>query len=128
MPPGPAILFGMGAAMILGMLFALFIAALFLWMAAKLIGIENASIGKAMIAIVGGGILATIVGGIVGAILEPLGPIAAFITNIWVIKAVFDTDWIRAFLAWLLSGIIAVLVMIVLAFLGLFTLGALAVF
>jgi len=118
----------MGAAMILGMLFALFIAALFLWMAAKLIGIENASIGKAMIAIVGGGILATIVGGIVGAILEPLGPIAAFITNIWVIKAVFDTDWIRAFLAWLLSGIIAVLVMIVLAFLGLFTLGALAVF
>ncbi|AEK74011.1 hypothetical protein GQS_10590 [Thermococcus sp. 4557] len=126
MPYGPAMVFGMGAAMILGFLLALFIAALFLWMAAKLIGIQNASIGKAMIAILGGGILAAIVGSLVGAVLGPLGPIAAFITNLWVIKAVFDTGWLRAFLAWILSAVIAAIVMGILAFLGIFTIGALA--
>ena len=129
MPHGPAIVpavfVGMGIAGILGLLLALFIAAVFLWMAAKLIGVENASVGKAMIAIVGGGILATVVGGVVGAILDPLGPLAVFITNLWVIKAVFDTDWIRAFLAWLLSAVIAALVVIILVLFGVLTLGAL---
>ncbi|WP_297093418.1 hypothetical protein [Thermococcus sp.] len=123
---GPGVVAAMGTAMILGFLLALFIAALFLWMAAKLIGIQNASIGRAMIAILGGGILAAIVGAVVGAVLGPLGPIAAFITNIWVIKAVFDTGWLRAFLAWVLAAVIAGLVMGILALLGIFTLGALA--
>ncbi|CAD5244599.1 MULTISPECIES: hypothetical protein [Thermococcus] len=126
MAHGPGIIFGMGAVAILGFLLALFIAALFLWMAAKLIGIKNASLGKAMVAILGGGILAAIVGSLVGAVLGPLGPIAAFLTNLWVIKAVFDTDWLRAFLVWVLSAVIAGIVMGILALLGLFTIGALA--
>ncbi|ASJ12834.1 hypothetical protein [Thermococcus thioreducens] len=126
MPYGPAMVFGMGAVAILGFLLALFIAALFLWMGAKLIGIHDASIGKAMIAILGGGILAAIVGALVGVVLGPFGPVLGFLANIWVIKAVFNTDWLRAFLAWLLSGIIAILVMGILALLGLFTIGALA--
>ncbi|WP_308686513.1 hypothetical protein [Thermococcus thermotolerans] len=123
---GPGIVVAMGATVIFAFLLALFVAAIFLWMAAKLLGIENASVGRAVIAIVGGGILGMIVGAIVGAVLGPLGSIAAFITSIWVIKAVFDTDWLRAFLAWLLSGIIAILVMGILALLGMFTIGALA--
>ena len=126
MPYGPAMVFGMGAAAILGFLLALFIAALFLWMAAKLIGIKNASIGKAMIAILGGGILGALISAIVGAIFQPLGPILGFLANLWVIKAVFDTGWLRAFLAWILSAVIAAIVMGILILLGVFTIGALA--
>ncbi len=119
----PAMISGISAAAIPGVLLALFIAALFLWMAVKLIGIKNASIGKAMIAIVGGGILGALISAIVGAIFHPLGPILGFLANLWVIKAVFDTGWLRAFLAWILSAVIAAIVMGILAFLGIFTIG-----
>jgi len=129
MPYGPGamgVIFALGIAGIFAVLLALFIAALFLWLAAKLIGIRDASIGKAMVAILGGGLLAVIIGAIAGTLLGPLGPILAFVINIWVIKVVFNTDWLRAFLAWLFSGIIVVLVAGILVLLGLFTIGALS--
>ncbi|NJE01322.1 hypothetical protein E3E42_05325 [Thermococcus sp. JdF3] len=126
MPHGPAMVFGMGAAMILGFLLALFIAAIFLWMAGKLLGIEKASIGRAMVAILGGGIFGGIVGAATAAIFPPLAPLLAFLANMWVIKTVFDTGWLRAFLAWILSAVIAGIVMVILALLGIFTIGALA--
>jgi len=126
MAHGAAMVFGIDAAAILGFLLALFIAALFLWMAGKLIGIKNASIGKAMIAILGGGILGALISAIVGAIFRPIGPVLGFLVNLWVIKAVFDTDWLRAFLAWILSAVIAAIVMGILILLGVFTIGALA--
>ncbi len=67
-----------------------------------------------------------IVGALFGIFLHPpLGPIMAFITELWVIKVVFNTDWLRAFLAWLLSGVIVVLVLFILVILGLLTFGAL---
>lgn len=125
MPYWHAMFFGMGGVVVLAFLLALFVAALFLWMAAKLIGIRDASIGRAMVAILGGGILGMIVGALFGIFLHPLGPIMAFITEVWVIKVVFNTDWLRAFLAWLLSGVIVVLVLFILVILGLLTFGAL---
>ncbi|ASJ09527.1 hypothetical protein A3L11_09905 [Thermococcus siculi] len=123
---GPLI--ALGAAGVLAFLLGLFIAAIFLWLAGKLIGIERASIGRSMIAILGGGILGGIVAVVVGAVFPPLAPFLAFLTNLWVIKTVFDTGWLKAFLAWILAAVIAAVVMMVLAALGLFTLGALAAF
>ncbi|ASJ11345.1 hypothetical protein A3L12_06985 [Thermococcus sp. P6] len=103
----------------------LFVAALFLWAAAKLIGIRDASIGKAMVGILGGGLLAFLVLIIVGFILRPLGVIASLITYIWVIKVVFNTDWFRAFMAWLVAGVIEGLVVLITVILGFVTLGSL---
>ncbi|WP_456444047.1 hypothetical protein [Thermococcus sp.] len=111
---------------IVAFLVALFIAAIFLWLAGKLIGIEKASIGRSMVAILGGGILAAIVMALTALVLAPLAPFLGFLANLWVVKVVFDTGWIKAFLAWLLAAIIAGIVMGILAFLGLFTLGALS--
>jgi hypothetical protein len=123
--PGAAPFVALGVMGVLSFLIALFIAAIFLSLAGKLVGIEKASIGRSMVAILGGGVLGGIVAVIFGAIFAPLAPILAFLTDLWVIKVVFDTDWLRAFLAWLLSSIIAAVVVIILAALGLFTLGAL---
>ena len=121
---GPLI--ALGAAGVFALLLGLFIAAVFLWLAGKVIGIEKASIGRSMIAILGGGIIGGIVAFIVGAIFPPLAPLLAFLTNLWVIKTVFDTSWLKAFLAWILASVIAAVVVLVLAALGLFTIGALS--
>ena len=117
----------MGAVGIVAFLVALFIAAIFLWLAGKLIGIEKASIGRSMVAILGGGILAAIVGALTALVFPPLAPLLAFLANLWAIKVVFDTGWLKAFLAWILAAIIAGIILGILAALGLFTLGALSV-
>ncbi|WP_240911757.1 hypothetical protein [Thermococcus sp. M36] len=62
----------------------------------------------------------------VATVFAPLAPVLALIAYLWVIKTVFDTDWLRAFLAWLLSAIIAGLVMVVLALVGMFAVGGMA--
>ncbi len=118
----------LGAVGVLAFLVALFIAAIFLWLAGKVIGIEKASIGRSMVAILGGGILGGIVAVLVAAVFPPLAPILAFLANLWVIKVVFDTGWLKAFLAWVLSSVIAAIVLIILAALGLFAVGTLSAF
>ncbi|WP_367884477.1 hypothetical protein [Thermococcus sp. JCM 11816] len=57
-------------------------------------------------AVVGGGILAGIL-----FIIPVLGWILGIIAYIWVIKVVFDTDWLRATLAFLMAIIIEVIVL-----------------
>jgi len=74
----------------------------------------------------GEGIVGGIVAVVTAAIFPPLAPLLAFLANMWVIKTVFDTGWLKAFLAWILSAIIAGLVFGLLALLGLFTIGTLA--
>ena len=123
---GPVTVTALGVAGVLAFLLGLFIGALFLALAGKLVGIEKATVGRSMIAILGGGIIAGIVAVIVASFFPPLASILAFIANVWVIKTVFDTDWLRALLAWILSAVIAAVIIIILAALGLFTLGALA--
>ncbi|WP_297464466.1 hypothetical protein [Thermococcus sp.] len=116
----------LGAMGVVAVFLGLFIAAVFLWLAGKVIGIEKASIGRSMIAILGGGILAFIVAALTSLFLPPLAPILGLIANLWVIKTVFETGWLKAFLAWLLATIIAILVVGILAAIGLFALGTLS--
>ena len=115
-----------GAVGIVAFLVALFIAAIFLWLAGKLIGIEKASIGRSMVAILGGGILGGIIAALTALVFAPLAPLLGFLANLWVVKVVFDTGWLKAFLAWLIAAIIAGIVVGILAALGLFALGALS--
>ncbi|NJE55581.1 hypothetical protein E3E28_10210 [Thermococcus sp. 21S9] len=123
---------GLGTLALFGFLFALFIAGLILAFSAKLVGIRDASIVGAMVAIVGGGILGAIVGGIVALVFSIAGPmgvalgwLAFMITYIWVIKVVFHTDWLRAFLAWLIAIVVEILIAGILSIAGIATLGML---
>lgn len=116
MPMGPPFVPGLMAAMgfmaVLVILIALIIAGFFLMLGAKFAGIENVSLGKSMIAVVGGGILALLIGWI-----PLIGWILGIIAYIWVIKTVFNTDWIKATIAWLMTIVIEILVVFVLALL-----------
>jgi len=110
MPMGPPIIPGLFAAMgfmaLLVVLIALIIAGFFLMLGAKFAGIEDATLGKSMIAVVGGGILALLIGWI-----PAIGWILGIIAYIWVIKTVFNTDWGKAAIAWLMTIVVEIIVM-----------------
>lgn len=110
MPMGPPILPGVFAAMgftaVIAILIALVIAGFFLMLGAKLAGIEDVTLGKSMIAVVGGGILALLIGWI-----PIIGWILGILVYIWVIKTVFNTDWGKATIAWLMTIVVETIVM-----------------
>ncbi|ACS90300.1 MAG TPA: DUF3810 domain-containing protein [Thermococcaceae archaeon] len=110
MPMGPPIIPGLFAAMgfmaVLVILIALIIAGFFLMIGAKFAGIEDVTLGKSMIAVVGGGILALLIGWI-----PAIGWILGIIAYIWVIKTVFNTDWGKAAIAWLMTIVVEIIVM-----------------
>ncbi|ACS33809.1 hypothetical protein [Thermococcus gammatolerans] len=113
MPAGmtPGVL-GLGAIGVLGIivfLIALFVAGLFLYFGAKIVGIEDATIGKSMIAVLGGGILEAIL-----SIVPVIGWLLGIIGYIWVIKAVFNTTWLKAFLAWIMTIVVVIITAFVL--------------
>jgi len=114
MPMGPPIVPGLFAAMgfmaVIAILIALVIAGFFLMLGAKFAGIEGANLGKSMIAVVGGGILALLTGW-----MPVIGWILGIIAYIWVIKTVFNTEWIKATIAWLMTIIVEILVVFVFA-------------
>jgi hypothetical protein len=96
---------GLGVGLIAFLVLALLISAFFLWIGAKLAGIRGASFGKA--------VLAALVSVVALAILEivlslipriggTLGLLLGILVSIYVIKAVFDTGWGKAILAWIL--------------------------
>jgi hypothetical protein len=96
---------GLGVGLIAFLVLALLISAFFLWIGAKLAGIRGASFGKA--------VLAALVSVVALAILEivlslipriggTLGLLLGILVSIYVIKAVFDTGWGKAILAWIM--------------------------
>lgn len=99
-------LLAIGIAGLIALLIALVIAGFVLYLGAELAGIKKASLGKSIVAVVGGGILAGIL-----FIIPVLGWILGIIAYIWVIKVVFDTNWLRATLAFLMAIIIEVIVL-----------------
>ncbi|WP_456367256.1 hypothetical protein [Thermococcus sp.] len=115
---------GLGALGLLGVLVflvALFIAAIFLYLGAKLVGIEEATFGRSVIAVLGGGILALLL-----AVVPVIGKLLSVIGYIWVIKVVFNTSWLRAFLAWIMTMVVTIVAVLVLgAIVGLSLLAAL---
>ena len=114
-----------GAGSLLGFLVALLVAGVILSFSARLVGIERASLGRAIVAIVGGGILGAIVSGLFLLLPGPLSVLAllAFVlTYIWVIKVVFETDWVKATMAWLMAMVVELIVTGIFVLLGVVTL------
>ena len=113
--------FSLGAGFGVAFLIALFIAAFFLALAAKMLGIKEAGILRALLAIVGGGVFSGIVMAAFGMLFPHggwfIGSILGFLAYIWTIKVVFDTDWLRAFLALVLAVVIEIIAFLILAWL-----------
>jgi hypothetical protein len=96
---------GLGVGLIAFLVLALLISAFFLWIGAKLAGIRGASFGKAVLAaLVSVAALAIleIVLSLIPRIGGTLGLLLGILVSIYVIKAVFDTGWGKAILAWIL--------------------------
>ncbi|WP_457742998.1 hypothetical protein [Thermococcus sp.] len=115
-------------------LIALFIAGLILSFSAKLVGIRDASVLRAMVGIIGGGILGGIAAMVVVLLFAWTGPFAAFlgflaflIVYVWTIKAVFNTGWLRAFVALVIAVVIEIVVLMVLSAIGLVAIGSLKI-
>ncbi len=110
MPMEPPIVPGLFATMgfmaVIVILIALVIAGVFLMLGAKFSGIEGANLGKSMIAVIGGGILALLTGWI-----PVIGWVLGIVAYIWAIKTVFDTDWGKAAIAWLMTIVVEIIVM-----------------
>ena len=103
---------GLGLGLIAFLVLALLISAFFLWIGAKLAGIREASFGKAILAALVSVValaLLQIVLSLIPRIGGTLGLLLGILVSIYVIKAVFDTGWGKAILAWILY-IVAIIV------------------
>ncbi len=100
-----SIIAGVGIAVLLLLILLLVIAAFFLWIGAKLAGIQNATFGKAVVAALVS-VIALAVLQVIMSIIPFLGGLVGFLlgilVSIYIIKAVFDTSWGKALLAWIL--------------------------
>lgn len=100
-----SIIAGVGIAVLLLLILLLVIAAFFLWIGAKLAGIQNATFGKAVVAALVS-VIALAVLQVITSIIPFLGGLVGFLlgilVSIYIIKAVFDTSWGKALLAWIL--------------------------
>ncbi|CUX78629.1 hypothetical membrane protein, conserved [Thermococcus chitonophagus] len=120
---GHMAIFGLGVfAFIVAFILYLAVEAVFIYGGAKLAGIEGASFGKAFIAALALLILMPIFGfifGIVFAFVPIIGHILAllltFLAGLWIIKVVFSTSWIKAFITAIFAFILAILVAFFLA-------------
>jgi len=81
--------------------------ALFIWFGAKFARIKNASFGKAF----GSAIAITVLLIIVNVILslidiannDLISIVVSILITIWVLKSLFNTNWIKAMIAWIMS-------------------------
>lgn len=91
------------------------LSAFFLLQGAKIAGIENPTFGKAITAVIIGGIAVAVLSGVIALALPmllPVGGIGGMLLYLWVVKTIFKTTWDKAFIAWIISTIIGVIVLI----------------
>ncbi len=94
---------------ILILLVSLLVAALFLWIGAKIAQIGGATFLKALLAVFLGMIAMAIL-----ALVPILGWLLGIVAYIVIIKYVFNTDWVKAIIAWLISFVAAIIVGVIL--------------
>ncbi|MBU7032945.1 MAG: hypothetical protein HXS53_10470 [Theionarchaea archaeon] len=116
-------LLGLGTGILIFFIIALLITAFFIWIGAKLAGIRNASFGKAIIAALVSVIVLTLMVPLLS--LTPLGGgllglLLGILISVYIIKAVFDTSWGKAILAWILYVVAVVIAIVIMGISGFF--------
>jgi len=102
-------------------IFSLLITALFLWIGANLAGIKGANFGKAILTALLSVVALTILGlflSLIPFIGGFLGLLLGVLLSIYIIKAVFDTSWGKALLAWIFYVIAIVIAFFIIVFSG----------
>jgi len=90
---------------ILILLVSFLVAAFFLWIGAKIAKIGGATFLKALLAAFLG-----IIAGVILGLVPVLGWLLGIVAYIVIIKYVFNTDWVKAIIAWLISFVAAIIV------------------
>ena len=106
---------------VIGIIISLLIAALVVHFAAKLSGVRNATFGKAITICIASIVLQIFIG-FVFSIVPLLGTIAGFLLwlllTLLIIKTVYDTGWGRAFVVWIMQGVVLIIAGLVIAVLA----------
>jgi hypothetical protein len=95
---------GMWNVGIIGLVILILLDALFLWIGAKFAGIDDSSYWKAILGVVVLIVLSAILGSFFGS-LGLIGTIISFVVALWVVKSIYETSWLKAFLALILAYI-----------------------
>jgi len=90
------------------------IAAIPLHITVKLLGGDSSLIKAAIV-----NFLVGLASGVISFFLKSFAGVISFIALLFIYKTMFDIGWIRALLAWLLQGVIIVLLIVLLAAIGL---------
>ncbi|MFA7689838.1 MAG: hypothetical protein WCY18_01930 [Methanofastidiosum sp.] len=93
---------GMWNVGIIGLVVLVLLDALFLWIGAKFAGINDSSYWKAILGVVVLIVLSAILGSFFGS-LGLIGTIISFVVALWAIKSIYETSWLKAFLALILA-------------------------
>jgi len=93
---------GMWNVGIIGLVVLVLLDALFLWIGAKFAGINDSSYWKAILGVVVLIVLSAILGSFFGS-LGLIGTIISFVVALWTIKSIYETSWLKAFLALILA-------------------------
>ncbi len=118
----------MGGSFFLLLIFAVFISGIFMWLGASLAGIKRATLGRAIVVSLSGTAIVWIVGSLFALFLMPAGSLLGFLLSLLLVllatRALFDTSFGKALLAWvffLVGQIVAGLVVGFLFFRGIST-------
>lgn len=94
------------------MIFGAVIGSVFLWIGAKIAGIEEATFGNALRATIGMYAVNFVVAGVLSSIPGPLAFLIGLTVALYIIQTVFDTTFVKAFVAWILSVVATAVVMV----------------
>jgi len=87
---------------------ATMVSALFIWLGAKIAGVQNATFMKSFwIALV-----SSILIWVLAAVIHAPGWIIGLLVSLVVIKAMFDTTWMKAFLTWIFHFVVQFVILI----------------
>ena len=95
---------GMWNVGIIGLIVLILIDAIFLWIGAKFAGIDDSSYWKAILGVVVLIALSAILGSFFSS-LGLIGTIISFVVALWVVRSIYETSWLKAFLALILAYI-----------------------
>ena len=118
---------GLGVGALFAFLFAIILGGFFMWIAAKIARVKRSSFGRAIMAAIGTSLVLFIIT-FITSFIPILGNAAGFVVGIlqiFVIKGAFDTSTGKAVLVWVFN-IVASIIAVLLASVGVGTLGALA--
>ncbi|MCL5731196.1 MAG: hypothetical protein M1605_03650 [Candidatus Thermoplasmatota archaeon] len=88
------------------------------YLASKFVVPRKSTFGKAMIAAIGALIAFTVLSLLVGIVLPLLSLLAGLIGILFVFKAMYETDWINAFVMGIMVLVFIVIILFVLAAVG----------